>query len=682
MNEDFITPRRVALGLALLLVLTFLGPASGTTTFFYRDFGVLAYPTIAYHHEMFWRGEVPFWNPYSNLGVPFLAQWGTMTLYPFSLFYLLLPLPWSINFFCLGHLWWGAVGVFYLARRWTGSNAGSSLAAILFLFNGLTQSALTWPNYTVAFAWMPWIVFSAERLWQKRPHAIPLAALTGAMQMFSGVPEVILLTWILALSLWIMARCKEPAAMAKAIVLIAGLSAIQLLPFFELLSHSHRQSGASAAKWALPLTALGNFALPMLHNFHSPQGTYHQLNQTFLSSTYLGLPALLFAIIGAIRGDNRARLLFIASIACVLLALGPNLPGFALVQKIPVIGLIRYPVKFTLLLALTVPLLAAYGFRSMGRSSFYLFAGLLAWSIGMIIWTKTHPLPYDRWPETFANSVIRLTLFAASFGLLQLWLRRSRPEYLLLLLILLAIDGRFHHPNQNPTNEAATFQSAPNRSLPKLGEGRIFISLEAEEKFLRSGITNRASDLIGKRLGEWSHLNLLDLVPKVNGSATLVPREQKEFIDWLYHTNTEPRDRERWLNFVGATHITSPQSPIEWTNRTGALPLVRADHGATAETLKFSQHEIIAMVKAPDYSALTIAQTKYPGWRAEKENGEPLNAAELVTEKGRFQLFALPAGNYQVRVFYRDNQFIIGAAISLLSLAACCALFWLAKLRS
>ena len=92
--------------------------------------------------------------------------------------------------------------------------------------------------------------------------------------------------------------------------------------------------------------------------------------------------------------------------------------------------------------------------------------------------------------------------------------------------------------------------------------------------------------------------------------------------------------------------------------------------------------EIIAMIKAPDYSALTIAQSKYPGWKAEKENGQPLNAAELVTEKGRFQSYALPSGNYQARIFYRDDKFIIGAGISLLSLTACCALLWLAKLRS
>src|SRR5207253_8580621 len=81
---------------------------------------------LAFHHrESFWRGEVPLWNPLNDCGVPFLAQWNTIVLYPGSLFYLLLPLSWSLGVFCLAHLlvagqigrascrevgWWSAVG--------------------------------------------------------------------------------------------------------------------------------------------------------------------------------------------------------------------------------------------------------------------------------------------------------------------------------------------------------------------------------------------------------------------------------------------------------------------------------------------------------------------------------------------------------------------------------------------
>src|SRR5439155_251351 len=67
----------------------------GSQTFYYRDFGFFGYPLAYYHRESFWQGEIPLWNPLNNCGLPFLAQWNTLVLYPGSLFYLLFPLFWS-----------------------------------------------------------------------------------------------------------------------------------------------------------------------------------------------------------------------------------------------------------------------------------------------------------------------------------------------------------------------------------------------------------------------------------------------------------------------------------------------------------------------------------------------------------------------------------------------------------
>jgi hypothetical protein len=53
----------------------------------------------------------------NDCGLPFLAQWNTMTLYPLSLFYLLLPLSWSLGVFCLGHLFLGGMGMYFLSHR-------------------------------------------------------------------------------------------------------------------------------------------------------------------------------------------------------------------------------------------------------------------------------------------------------------------------------------------------------------------------------------------------------------------------------------------------------------------------------------------------------------------------------------------------------------------------------------
>src|SRR2546430_15644883 len=162
-SSQWLTPLRFGGILALLLFAAFPRVVTGLDSFVYRDYGVLAYPFIQYAHESFWRAELPLWNPLSNCGAPFLAQWGTMALYPLSLFYLILPLPWSLTCFCFGHLLLGAMGIYFLAWRWSSSRFGAALAATAYIFNGVTFSCLGWPNYLVALAWMPWVVLTTER---------------------------------------------------------------------------------------------------------------------------------------------------------------------------------------------------------------------------------------------------------------------------------------------------------------------------------------------------------------------------------------------------------------------------------------------------------------------------------------------------------------------------------------
>src|SRR6185503_5679074 len=199
---DWLTPGRFALMLALLIVAAFPEVTLGLKTFVHRDFGLFGYPVAFYHHDCFWRGELPLWNPYNNAGLPFLAQWNTMVLYPGSLLYLLLPLPWSLNFFCLAHLFWAGLGMYGLAQRWTGHRLAAAMAGVAFAFNGLTLNALMWPNNIAALGWMPWVVWLAEQGWRKGGRSLLLAAAVGAVQMLTGAPEVILFTWLFLGMMW------------------------------------------------------------------------------------------------------------------------------------------------------------------------------------------------------------------------------------------------------------------------------------------------------------------------------------------------------------------------------------------------------------------------------------------------------------------------------------------------
>src|SRR6266567_3503998 len=162
-SAGFLTLPRFAILLAVLLLASFPDVVFGWRSFFTRDFANFGYP-LAYHVQQSYRaGEIPLWNPYNVAGLPFLAQWNTLTLYPLSLIYVLLPLPWSLNFFNLLHLYLGGLGMFCLARRWMNHGAAAAVAGVGYAFGGLLVSALMWPNNIAALGWLPSVLTLGER---------------------------------------------------------------------------------------------------------------------------------------------------------------------------------------------------------------------------------------------------------------------------------------------------------------------------------------------------------------------------------------------------------------------------------------------------------------------------------------------------------------------------------------
>ena len=82
MLDDWFSPGRFALLLGGFIFAAFPDVVLGRNTFTFRDFSIFGYPLAYYHRKLFWHGEVPLWNPLSDCGLPFLAQWNTMPLYP------------------------------------------------------------------------------------------------------------------------------------------------------------------------------------------------------------------------------------------------------------------------------------------------------------------------------------------------------------------------------------------------------------------------------------------------------------------------------------------------------------------------------------------------------------------------------------------------------------------------
>src|ERR1041384_1413053 len=255
------TGGRFAVLSGLLVFAAFPSVILGTRTFIIRDFGLFSYPVAFFQRASFWQGELPFWNPLNHCGIPFLAQWNTLALYPPALLYLLLPLGWSLSFFCLLHLFWGGLGMYFLARRWTGNALAGALAGIVFAFNGLNLNFLMWPSHIATFSWFPWLLWLVPEAWRAGGRKMVWATLAGTMQMLAGGPETILFTWLVLMlfagSDWLSQPVSKKQILLRfcAIAsLVALIAAPQLLPFLELVTRSQRDSGYGTAShdWSMP----------------------------------------------------------------------------------------------------------------------------------------------------------------------------------------------------------------------------------------------------------------------------------------------------------------------------------------------------------------------------------------------------------------------------------------------
>lgn len=628
-GDSWLSPGRFALLLACLLLASFPGVVLRGQIFTARDFGMFSYPVAFFHREAFWRGALPLWNPLNYCGLPFLAQWNTMSFYPGTAIYLLLPMPWSLSFFCLVHVFWGGVGMYFLVRHWTKQNLAGGVAGIVFAFSGLTLNFIMWPSHIATFSWLPWVIWLAPQGWEQGGHKLFWATLACSLQMIAGGPETILLTWVLLSLLacgdlltikgrtrtdgrqhtFVTGReagptpcmLEESAAstwqlclrFVGLVSLVACICAAQLLPFLELLRHSERTTGYSASShdWSMPTWGWASFLVPLFHTVPNAQNIYFQVGQYWTSSYYVGIATIFLTVVALRRALNwRLVLLAGASSLCLVLALGDDGFLFKLLRFcIPQVGFVRYPVKFLILVSALAPLMAGVGFAALSNQpalKFKPFEKAVVLSLlGLICLTLIlewrTPMLEGAWRLTWHNGLTRAVFFALLLFCGAQCLRsdgRRRILAGLLLLMVIWLDLITHVPTQNPsisplvyTPGLARAKLAPEEQ-PYLGQGRVMLSAAAEETLRLNALPNLEQHFLVRRMASFPDCNLLDDIPEVYGFFSLAPRHISNLANLPYVQKDV--DFSRVMDFMAVTRTTKPGTLFDWAPRPSAMPLV------------------------------------------------------------------------------------------------------------
>jgi len=684
-GQNLFTPVRFGIFLALLVVAAFPQVIFGVETFVARDYGFFAYPSAYFQRECFWHGELPFWNPYNNCGLPFLAQWNTLPLYPPALLYLLLPLTWALSCFSLLHLWFAGLGMFRLARRWTGNELAAAFAGTVFAFNGFTLNLLMWPSHIATFAWLPWVVLAGEAAWREGGRKILLAAFAGALQMLAGGPETIALTWLFLGALWLQqwvageaSRTRMFWRLAVAGGLVLALSAMQLLPFLDLVAHAQRETGYTDLRWSVPGSGWANFLVPMAFGSRAAEGIFFQHGQYWTSSYYLGLGTVWLVLL-APWTPNRRRvwLLLLLALAALLCAFGEHTPFYPWLRKcIPQLSFITYPVKFMMAVVFAAPLLAAFalvhGFPGQAtlseagqKTGFVgkkrlLTVGLLLLLLlgGIVAWTQVAPAEGDDTPGALRNGLSRAAWLVVTGAALFTLARAKKSTGFrfapLGLLLIVWLDVLTHEPWQNPTVPSAIYQPGLMRERlalkpqPDLGGSRAMLSPAAALAFTRFSVSDPQNNYLAKRLGGCADVNLLDAMPKVDGFFSLAPHNFDVLLTLVYSVSNA--DWSGLEDFLGVSQGTSATNFLTWQARNTFLPLITAGQQpvflddtnallalgrgtfAPASTV-FLPPEARSVVVASNATAATIRAPKFTSRTVdfEVQAGEPVLAVIAQT---------------------------------------------------
>lgn len=354
---------------------------------------LLLYPTFSPHSDLTvihwpkvqlladaWRttGELPLWTPANLGGMPLAANQLAMRFYPPA--WLLLPLADAggagFNLFFGLHLWWAALGVYWLLRRGCGTGLLPALiGGLAFALSGklLAHMAGGHVSLVAAVSWLPWAfgglwsLLDARRA-EVRWRWVLLTGLALAMQVATHSLLVIYTAYLLAgLAVWEALAClragRRPAwsllaPLAAVPVIAVAVGAAQLAPLVELAAYSNRAlSLAEAGLFALtPLSLAVGMLLPASQGGHE-------------TVIYLGLVPLVLAALG-LSGSPRRRAWFLGAVVAVALiyALGTTTPLFQLAHAyLPGLGWVRTPARAFFVAALAVSLLAGLGAQRLAR---------------------------------------------------------------------------------------------------------------------------------------------------------------------------------------------------------------------------------------------------------------------------------------------------------------------------
>ena len=635
------------------------------------DYLVLWKPSFQFLKDAIREGRVPLWNPYLHLGRPYVADMANMAFY----------LP--THLICLGEatgfflqVWLHCLLAVFGMRKLAGVLLVGRWQSYLMAFTFMASGALTarWaagqlPNCW-AICYVPWLFYYAARTaepWAGRRLA--WYAVLLALQLlchpqvfwFSAIGQAVFIV-VRAVRLPVRKMLQEVARglcqFGAACVWCAGLLAVVLMPFLELVKESNRSENtpAFANSFNLDCTDLLSLLGPL------------QSGAVWETNFFVGTLVVVLGMAGlCLVRERNVRGLLGVLVMGFLIALGDKTPCFGLFYKwLPGFAGFRFHSRAAVLVV--VALICAAGIwlsRPHPRLRAvwtYLFGVPARWALVLLVLLQS--LDLLQGTGMVAGVITRSCCIAVRTPL-----ERSFEQAFVTQLRKADLIKRFLPPPRvsvRPSFVPAGYGMIHHYSHFDAG---CALSLRRPWDYLHAVLGLVPNPGKGELPSEVYNLGPFPY-PDLNLSAGVDPRA----CTVVLATNPAPRaflvyaaevvgDYGTILNRLARGHDIHRRALLE-SPLAQPLPQEAALLGPAAVIRRFEPNWLLVEVEAKTNALLVLAEAWHPGWRAEIDG----RAAACVPANIWMRAVPVPAGRHLVRLYFRQNYLFPGFLISLASI--------------
>jgi hypothetical protein len=612
-------------------------------------------------------GHLPLWSDCFFAGYPFHADPQSQLFYP----------PIWISFAILKLMGWGnfplfaltletalhyllvSVGLFVFLRselatqtqRTIPHSFGALLGSVTFTYGGyLTGYPPLQTGILETAAWLPLILLALRKVaaTDQRRFTV-IAALLLAVSFFAGHPQTFLFVIYLSIFYFIFqaSLCSRSwrwslSRLFSMLVLLLGLSLVQLLPQLQFLTLSTRAS--------LTFEELSQgFPIGIVFQFLFTDPVWSPL--------YIGLPSLALAAVAIIVMRQRiVYFWFFTALVTLLLSMGSNTPFYTIAYWIlPGFRLFRGQERLAFLVSFALAVLASYGclwllqFVEVKLKRFTTAAGsglvaVTALNLFLVVTPTNAVVNFDPYPYNPILDPIR-----------------ADPESFFRVQDDAQMQGHFAcgygfsewggiSPIRLSTWQA--FESnAPESLRWKLNGIKYLITW-------KNGAITREGELPPAERVAFGQ------APNSDASGTKVyrlfeiPRKA-----WLVSQYQTVNDANAVFDLIRKTDFDPFQQAIL---RDAPSSSESTDEGSVAVVESWPGHLRLSVTAAAP-TALIVSEAYYPGWAATL-NGQ---TAAVYEADGFVQAVLVPSGDSSVELDYQPLPLRIGATVSFLALLIC-----------